>query len=92
MTNEYKYKNIPLNTAASRELILELHSNTTVSRHQIVTDITKAHIERGGLPPNNNPTKNEKTSYLRCIELQIRHLARVLRGKEAKYKPFLIRT
>ena len=39
-----------------------------------------------------HPTKNEKTSYLRCIELQVRHLARVLRGKEAIYKPFLIRT
>lgn len=38
-----------------------------------------------------HPTRNEKTTYLRCIELQVRHLARVIRGKEAVYKPFLIR-
>lgn len=38
-----------------------------------------------------HPTNNEKTNYLRCIELQVRHLARVVRGKEAIYKPFLIR-
>ena len=38
-----------------------------------------------------HPTRNEKTTYLRCIELQVRHLARVVRGEEATYKPFLIR-
>ena len=38
-----------------------------------------------------HPTRNEKTNYLRCIELQVRHLARVIRGDEAVYKPFLIR-
>ncbi|MDE0323243.1 MAG: CRISPR-associated endonuclease Cas1 [Candidatus Poribacteria bacterium] len=38
-----------------------------------------------------HPTRNEKTTYLRCIELQVRHLARVIRGKEAVYNPFLIR-
>ena len=38
-----------------------------------------------------HPTRNEKTNYLRCIELQVRHLARVVRGKESVYKPFLIR-
>jgi len=38
-----------------------------------------------------HPTLNEKTTYLRCIELQVRHLARVIRGKEAVYNPFLIR-
>ena len=38
-----------------------------------------------------HPTLNEKTTYLRCIELQVRHLARVIRGKEAVYKPFLVR-
>ena len=39
-----------------------------------------------------HPALNEKTTYLRCIELQVRHLARVIRGKESIYKPFLIRT
>ncbi|MDD9975607.1 MAG: CRISPR-associated endonuclease Cas1 [Candidatus Poribacteria bacterium] len=38
-----------------------------------------------------HPTRNEKTTHLRCIELQVRHLARVIRGKEAVYKPFLVR-
>ena len=27
-----------------------------------------------------HPTRNEKTTYLRCIELQVRHLARVITG------------
>ncbi|RKU08425.1 CRISPR-associated endonuclease Cas1 [Candidatus Poribacteria bacterium] len=39
-----------------------------------------------------HPTRNEKTTYLRAIELQVRHLARVIREEEAVYKPFLIRT
>ena len=38
-----------------------------------------------------HPTRNEKTTYLRCIELQVRHLARVITGKDVRYKPFLIR-
>ena len=38
-----------------------------------------------------HPTRNEKTTYLRAIELQVRHLARVITGEEAAYKPFLIR-
>ena len=38
-----------------------------------------------------HPTRNEKTTYLRCIELQVRHLARVIRGEDAAYKPFLMR-
>ena len=37
-----------------------------------------------------HPTLNEKTSYLRCIELQIRHLARVIMGEDEAYKSFLI--
>ena len=39
-----------------------------------------------------HPTHNEKTTYLRCIELQVRHLARVITGEDPEYKPFLIRT
>ena len=39
-----------------------------------------------------HPTRNEKTTYLRCLELQVRHLARVITGEEPEYKPFLIRT
>lgn len=39
-----------------------------------------------------HPIRNEKTTYLRCIELQVRHLARVIIGKDVTYKPFLIRT
>ena len=39
-----------------------------------------------------HPTRNEKTTYLRCIELQVRHLARVITGEDLVYKPFLIRT
>ena len=39
-----------------------------------------------------HPTRNEKTTYLRCIELQVRHLAHVIAGEEPTYKPFLIRT
>ena len=35
-------------------------------------------------------TRNEKTTYLRCIELQARHLARVITGEEPAYKPFLL--
>ena len=38
-----------------------------------------------------HPTRNEKTNYLRCIELQVRHLARVITGEDPAYKPFLIR-
>ena len=38
-----------------------------------------------------HPTRNEKTTYLRCIELQVRHLARVVTGEDPVYKPFLIR-
>ena len=38
-----------------------------------------------------HPTRNEKTTYLRCLELQVRHLARVIIGEEKTYKPFLIR-
>ena len=38
-----------------------------------------------------HPTRNEKTTYLRCIELQVRHLARVIAGEEKAYQPFLIR-
>jgi len=38
-----------------------------------------------------HPTRNEKTSYLRAIELQVRHLARVITGEDPEYKPFLIR-
>ena len=39
-----------------------------------------------------HPTRNEKTTYLRCIELQIRHLAHVIAGEESTYTPFRIRT
>ena len=39
-----------------------------------------------------HPTSNEKTSYLRCIELQVRHLARVIRGDDPEYRPFIIRS
>ena len=39
-----------------------------------------------------HPTRDEKTTYLRCIELQVRHLARVVTGEEPEYKPFFIRT
>ena len=39
-----------------------------------------------------HPTRNEKTTYLRCIELQVRHLAHVIAGEAPAYKPFLIRT
>ena len=38
-----------------------------------------------------HPTRNEKTNYLRSIELQVRHLARVITGEEPAYQPFLIR-
>ncbi len=38
-----------------------------------------------------HPARNEKTTYLRCIELQVRYLARVIIGEEPTYKPFLIR-
>ena len=35
-----------------------------------------------------HPTRNEKTTYLRCIELQVRHLARVVTGEDPEYQPF----
>ena len=38
-----------------------------------------------------HPIRNEKTNYLRCIELQVRHLGRVIVGEEPAYQPFLIR-
>ena len=38
-----------------------------------------------------HPTRNEKTTYLRCIELQVRHLARVVTGEDPAYEPFLVR-
>ncbi len=37
-----------------------------------------------------HPTRHERTTYLRCIELQIRHLARVIMGEDEAYRPFLI--
>ena len=38
-----------------------------------------------------HPTRKEKTTYLRSIELQVRHLARVIAGEDPAYKPFLLR-
>ena len=38
-----------------------------------------------------HPIRNEKTTYLRSIELQVRHLARVITGEDVAYKPFLVR-
>ena len=38
-----------------------------------------------------HPTRNEKTTYLRCIELQVRHLARVITGEEPSYEPYIRR-
>ena len=38
-----------------------------------------------------HPTRKEKTTYLRAIELQVRHLARVITGEDAAYRPFLVR-
>ena len=35
-----------------------------------------------------HPARDEKTTYLRCIELQVRHLARVVTGEDPEYKPF----
>jgi CRISP-associated protein Cas1 len=39
-----------------------------------------------------HPTMNEQTTYLRSIELQVRHLARVISGEEPAYQPFILRT
>lgn len=38
-----------------------------------------------------HPLFKQKTSYLRCFELQVRHLASVLLGKEKTYLPFRAR-
>ena len=38
-----------------------------------------------------HPKNNENTSYLRCVELQVRHLGRVIIGEETAYEPFAIR-
>ena len=38
-----------------------------------------------------HPARKEKTTYLRSIELQVRHLARVITGEDPEYKPFLLR-
>ena len=40
--------------------------------------------------PFQHPKLNEKTTYLRCIELQVRHLAKVILGHESTYQPFLL--
>ena len=37
------------------------------------------------------PTIQGRTSYRRCFELQVRHLARVLTGEETTYQPFTTR-
>lgn len=37
-----------------------------------------------------HPARNEKTTYLRCIELQVRHLAWVVTGEDPEYKRFLL--
>ena len=37
------------------------------------------------------PMIQGRTSYRRCFELQVRHLARVLTGEEATYQPFTTR-
>jgi hypothetical protein len=37
------------------------------------------------------PMIRGRTSYRRCFELQVRHLARVLAGEEATYQPFTTR-
>jgi len=43
------------------------------------------------LQPFQHPTLNEQTTYLRSIELQVRHLARVILGEETAYQPFQLR-
>lgn len=39
----------------------------------------------------NHPLLDIKATYRRCLELQARHLARVVTDKENMYKPFLVR-
>ena len=39
-----------------------------------------------------HPKTSEKTDYLRCIELQVRHLTHVITGEEDAYEPFIIRS
>lgn len=37
------------------------------------------------------PVQQQRTSYRRYFELQVRHLARVIVGEEAAYQPFTLR-
>ncbi len=43
------------------------------------------------LQPFQHALRDEQTTYLRSIELQVRHLARVMLGEEPAYQPFLLR-
>lgn len=43
------------------------------------------------LQPFQHATLNEQTTSLRSIELQVRHLARVMLGEESAYQPFQLR-
>ncbi|MBI4333809.1 MAG: CRISPR-associated endonuclease Cas1 [Chloroflexi bacterium] len=38
-----------------------------------------------------HPLTGHQVTYRRCLELQVRQLARVLTGSEGEYKPFLVR-
>jgi len=36
------------------------------------------------------PPTGERTTYRRCVELQVRQLARVVLGQERRYRPFVM--
>jgi hypothetical protein len=45
---EYKYKNLPLIGSICRVLILELYGGKLISRKEIIDEVTKIHLLRGG--------------------------------------------
>ena len=53
MNNQYKYSGQPLTPHIAQELIQELFSGQTVQKQEIITGVNQAHLERGGLAPED---------------------------------------
>ena len=45
---------------------------------------------RAAVPTFRHPTRNEQTTYLRCIEGQVRHVVCVITGEDAADTLFLL--
>ena len=56
MNNQYKYFGQHLTARMSRELIQELFAGQTIHKQEIIKAVDEAHLERGGLAPEDPVT------------------------------------